>query len=319
MKKGILVISMMFAAAELRAQCLPAYGFSSRQVQVDSLRISYTEAGKGEPLLMIHGLGGNASHWKRNMEQLSKTYHCIAVDLPGYGSSEPANRTDAASQLDFYAGTLAAFMKKLQLPSAVVMGHSMGGQVAMILALEHAALVKKLILIAPAGLEMFTATEGSLLSAYATAAFYEKQDSAAIRRSYQANFFNMPEAAQQLVQERIALKQCPFFGSYCAQIPMGVKGMLGHPVAESLAEILQPALVLFGEKDALIPNKILHPSLTVAAVAAVAKQMPAATVQLIPEAGHLLQYEKPKAVNEAVIRFLQNNQSDTTILQPKNQ
>lgn len=306
MKTQVITILFFFAAAKLCAQCAPAYGFNSRKIQVDSMQVNYVEAGKGKTLVMIHGLGGNASHWKRNMEHLSENYRCVAIDLPGYGNSDPVSRMDAATQLDFYAETVAAVLKKLKVSTAIVMGHSMGGQVAMILALKHPLLVEKLVLVAPAGLETFTVAEAGLLTTYATAAFYEKQDSAAIQKSYQLNFFRMPDLAQQLVRERIALKLCPGFTAYCRQIPMGVKGMLGHPVKDKLTQISQPVLVLFGEQDALIPNKLLHPSLTVRDIAAVANRIPAATVQLVPEAGHLLQYEKPEAVNEAVIHFLRN-------------
>lgn len=309
MKKQTLILLLMLVAVKLPAQCVPSYGFTAKQVQVDSLQINYVEAGKGETLLMIHGLGGNASHWKRNIETLSKKFRCIAVDLPGYGSSSKVERAEANTQLDFYADIIASLLKKLKIPTAVIMGHSMGGQVSMILALKYPALVNKLVLVAPAGLETFTATEANVLTGYATTAFYMAQDSAAIAKSYHANFFRVPDAADVLVNERIALKQCAGFEAYCRQIPMGVKGMLAHPVAAELQKIGQPVLVLFGEQDALIPNKFLHPSLTVTTVAAMAKSIPGSSIQMIPEAGHLLQYEKPEAVNEAVIHFLQTKQS----------
>lgn len=309
MKKQTLILLLMLAAVKLPAQCVPSYGFTAKQVQIDSLQLNYIEAGKGETLLMIHGLGGNASHWKRNIETLSKKFRCIAVDLPGYGTSRVVERGYADTQLDFYAEVIASLLKKMKVSKASVMGHSMGGQVSMILALKYPALVNKLVLVAPAGLETFTAAEATVLKGYATTAFYMTQDSAAIAKSYRTNFFRMPDAAAILINERIALKQCAGFEAYCRQIPMGVKGMLAHPVAAELKKIGQPVLVLFGEQDALIPNKFLHPSLTVTAVAAMARSIPGSSIQMIPEAGHLLQYEKPEAVNEAVIHFLQTKQS----------
>lgn len=309
MKKQTLILVLILAAVKLPAQCVPSYGFTVKQVQIDSLQINYVEAGKGETLLMIHGLGGNASHWRRNIGALSQQFRCIAVDLPGYGNSSTVERGEADTQLDFYADVIASLLEKLKVPKASVMGHSMGGQVSMVLALKYPALVNKLVLVAPAGLETFTATEANVLTGYATTAFYMAQDSAAIAKSYHANFFRVPDAADVLVNERIALKQCAGFEAYCRQIPMGVKGMLAHPVAAELQKIGQPVLVLFGEQDALIPNKFLHPSLTVTTVAAMAKSIPGSSIQMIPEAGHLLQYEKPEAVNEAVIHFLQTKQS----------
>lgn len=309
MKKQMIILLFILAAVKLPAQCVPSYGFTAKQVQLDSLQINYVEAGKGETVIMIHGLGGNASHWKKNIETLSRKFHCIAVDLPGYGNSSTVERGDADTQLDFYAEVIASLLKKLKIPTASVMGHSMGGQVSIILALTYPALVNKLVLVAPAGLETFTAAEANVLTGYANTAFYMAQDSAAIAKTYRANFFRMPDAAEGLIKERIALKQCAGFEMYCRQIPMGVKGMLAHPVIDELKKISQRVLVLYGEEDALIPNKFLHPSLTVTAVAAMAKSIPRSSIRMIPEAGHLLQYEKPEAVNEAVIQFLQTTQS----------
>ena len=305
MKELIKTILGFLFVGSLHAQCVPSYGFDTRQVQVDSLRINYIEQGKGQPLLMIHGLGGNASHWKRNIATLAAQYRCIAVDLPGYGSSAAVTRTEGIQQLDFYVDVIAGLLKKLNIQKAVVMGHSMGGQISIILALKYPALVNKLVLLAPAGLETFSTTEAGILRAYATPAFFEKQDSAAIAGSYRSNFFRMPEEAQLLVKERIALKQCPAFAIYCAQIPLGVQGMLGHPVKEQLKHIMQPVLILFGTDDALIPNKFLHPTLTVLDVAEVGKAMPNAAVKMITQAGHLLQFEKSEDVNKAVLQFLQ--------------
>jgi pimeloyl-ACP methyl ester carboxylesterase len=253
---------------------------------------------------MIHGLGGNAAHWKRNIGVLSEQYRCIAIDLPGYGGSTVVNRAEALAQLDFYAEKIAAMLRKLKMNKAMVMGHSMGGQIAMILALKYPSLISKLILIAPAGLETFTPAEAGIITTYATAGFYEKQDTTAIEKSYRMNFHQMPEEAVALVRERIALKQCEGFLAYCAQIPLGVKGMLGHPVHEQLSGIKQPTLILFGSADALIPNKLLHPGLTVAAVADAAKQIPGSKTILIPEAGHLVQFEKPAIVNQTILQFI---------------
>jgi pimeloyl-ACP methyl ester carboxylesterase len=304
MTRILITILSVLIGIVAKAQCLPDYGYPTRQLQLDSTRINYIDQGKGEPIVMIHGLGGNATHWKRNIGVLSEQFRCIAIDLPGYGGSSVINRAEASAQLDFYAEKIAAMLMQLKAGKAIVMGHSMGGQIAMIMALKFPALVSKLVLIAPAGLETFTPAEAGIITTYATAAFYENQDSAAIEKNYRMNFYQMPEAAATMVQERIAMKQCRDFASYCTQITRGVRGMLGYPVKERLAEIVQPTLILFGAADALIPNKLLHPGLTVAAVAEVAKQIPGSKTILIPEAGHLVQFEKPAVVNQTILQFI---------------
>ena len=304
MIKIIHIICFLTISLASLAQCEPSYGFKTKQIQLDSTKLNYIDEGKGAVLLLIHGLGGNASHWKRNIQELSKYNRCIAIDLPGYGKSSVINRLNAAEQLDFYADQIATFLNKLKIKKATIAGHSMGAQIAMIFSLKYALIVSNLILLAPAGFETFSATEAGLLKNYATPTFYEKQDSAAIEKSYRMNFFNMPDEAQSLVKERIALKQCEVFSSFCAQIPLGVQGMLAHPVKDQLKELGMPKLIIFGASDALIPNKLLHPALTVEMVAAIAKAIPYQQTTIIPQAGHLVQFEKPTIVNQTVLQFL---------------
>jgi len=81
--------------------------------------------------------------------------------------------------------------------------------------------------------------------------------------------------------------------------------MLDGRVFDRLGEITAPTLVLYGAGDALIPNRYLHPALTTEAVADAAREaLPNATVEMIPEAGHLIMLEQPEAVNARLAAFL---------------
>ena len=79
---------------------------------LSSGKMAYTEKGKGQAILFIHGLGGNLSHWTKTMDELSNNYCCIAIDLPGYGWSEKLSETKENQQLKFYADALNEFNKK---------------------------------------------------------------------------------------------------------------------------------------------------------------------------------------------------------------
>lgn len=304
MKLLFTILIFLFSIGHLYCQCLPNYGIATKQLKIDSVNINYVDKGVGNTILMIHGLGGNASHWNKMIETLSIKNRCIAIDLPGYGGSSSVTEIDTNKTLDFYANTIAQLIKSLQLKNITVMGHSMGGQVAMILALQEPSLINKLILVAPAGLETFTENEASLLIKYATPALYESQDSATILRNYKANFFKSNQETERLIQERINLKYCQNFKNYCAQIAMGVKGMLGHPVKSQLNLIKQKTLIVFGENDALIPNKLLHPTLSVQDIAAIGKQIPSVKIVMLPQAGHLLQLDQSAALFNTVQNFL---------------
>jgi pimeloyl-ACP methyl ester carboxylesterase len=290
-----------------RAQdaCLPRYALPVQKTSVEGLQLAYVEEGKGAPILFIHGLGGNLSHWSKNLSVLAERFHVLAVDLPGYGRSDKQFATGEKDQLQFYADVIISFIKQKGLKNVVLAGHSMGAQIALIAALQHGSLISKLILLAPAGLEVFSKEEAAMLMNATPASFFQNQNEAAIRYGFKQNFYTQPAEAEILIQDRIRLKECPDFSQYTQAVSNGIRGMLQHLVKEELSKIKQPVLIMFGEMDALIPNKMLHPALKRdSLLKETAMQMPSSTVITIHEAGHFLQFEKPTEVNKAIMNFL---------------
>lgn len=284
--------------------CLPRYDLPVQTVMLQNVQVAYVEKGTGTPLLLVHGLGGNLSHWQKAVHLLSGKYRCIAIDLPGYGHSLKAFDTQGRDQLQFYADILIEFIQRKRLKSVLLAGHSMGAQVAVIAALQSPGSFKKLAMVAPAGLEIFTAGEAALLIGATPAAFFEKQDETLIRSSFARNFLTMPPDAEALIGDRLRLRGCREFSVYTAAVSNGVKGMLAHPVFEQLNRLRQPVLVLFGDDDKLIPNTFLHKGLTLDTLlkrtALVLNNHQAVRV---PRAGHLVQFEKPNEVATALKNF----------------
>ncbi len=305
--KKLLCIAMLllWKGSDAQDTCKPRYDLPVQKLQVmENLSIAYVEKGAGETTLFVHGLGGNLSHWMKVVDALSKNYRCIAVDLPGYGWSDKTYTTDK-DLLTFYANVLSSFIEKKGLKKVILAGHSMGGQIAMITAINHPEKVSKLILVAPAGLETFTEAEGKTLITYTPASIFEKQEEPAIRYSFKQNFYEQPKDAEALIQDRIRFKTCADFKQYTEAVSSGIKGMLAHPVKGDLSKIKQPVLIIFGGEDALIPNKILHPSLVRDDMMNEALTvMPAAKLVLVPSAGHLVQFEKSEETTNAIKTFL---------------
>lgn len=305
--KKLLFIAMLLLWKHSDAQdsCKPKYDLPVQKLQVmENLSVAYVEKGAGETILFVHGLGGNLSHWLKVVDALSKTYHCIAVDLPGYGYSNKSFTTDK-DQLTFYADVLASFIEKKGLKNVVLAGHSMGGQIAIITAINHSEKVSKLILVAPAGLETFTEAEGKTMITYTPASVFEKQEEPAIRYSFKQNFYEQPKDAEALIQDRLRFKACTDFTQYAEAVSAGIKGMLAHPVKADLNKINQPVLIIFGKEDALIPNKILHPSLArEEMLKEILMLMPGAKLVNIPAAGHMVQFEKWEETTNAIKYFL---------------
>jgi pimeloyl-ACP methyl ester carboxylesterase len=305
--KKLLFIAMLllWKYSDAQDSCKPTYNMPVQKLQVaDGLQMAYVEKGKGETIVFVHGLGGNLSHWLKQVDALSKNYHCIAVDLPGYGYSDKSFSTDK-DHLAFYADVLSAFIEKKGLEKVVLAGHSMGGQIAIITAINHPEKISKLVLAAPAGLETFSEAETKMITAATPPALFEKQEEPVIRYSFKQNFHEQPQDAEALIQDRIRFKTCADFKLYTDAVSGGIKAMLAHPVKADLPKIKQPVLIIFGGEDALIPNKLLHPTLVrEEMLKETLTLMPKAILITIPSAGHLVQFEKSEETINAIKYFL---------------
>ncbi|MFY7999554.1 MAG: alpha/beta fold hydrolase, partial [Candidatus Kapaibacteriota bacterium] len=136
------------------SELLKPYKFPVKKVRVKGkTEFAYVDVGdpkSKEVLVFIHGLNGYIPLWDKTIEDLSKDYRCIAVDLPGFGRSE---KGELPINVIYYADLLVRFLDGLKVRDAYIVGHSMGGQVAVNLALRYATRFKKLMLISPTGIE----------------------------------------------------------------------------------------------------------------------------------------------------------------------
>lgn len=291
--------------------CITAFANAQQQQKnqllLDSISVSYTEAGSGnETLILLHGLGGNKKHWMRNIQALSKHYRVLALDLPGYGDSK-LQAVPEGNLLNFFSKAVVALMDSLNIEKAHLVGHSMGGQLATLLTLEHPERVHTLTLAAPAGIETFTPQEAAGLKTYAATTFPQKQSEEQVRQAWALNFHQQPAEVEALIQERLQLNKSAYYPIYAKVLEGGVSGMLEAPVAQRLGEVEVPVLILFGAEDKLIPNRYLHPNLSTQTVAQQAKaSIPDSQLVLLPAAGHMLQFEQPQAFNKALLQFLKN-------------
>jgi len=277
------------------------YEFEIHKVDVRNISVGYLDEGEGDDvILMIHGLGSNAKGWLRNIPELSREHRVIAVDLPGYGVSDKGYYEYT---LSFYAQVLSELLDELKIESAAWMGHSMGGQIAMVAALNHPDRVSRLILISPAGFEAFTDGEGDWMRRVVSPDLVRDTTIRGIAVNLKSNFYNAPSEADFMITDRIQVRGAKDFDKYCYAVAENVEAMLDEPVLERLGEITQPTLVLFGQNDNLIPNRYLHGGPTSKVATAGTDQIPGARLVLVPRCGHFVQFEKPDETNSEVLKF----------------
>jgi pimeloyl-ACP methyl ester carboxylesterase len=119
-------------------------------LQLGSLRVHHTHGGRGSPVLFIHGLGSSGyMEWRFNLEEAAGRHRVFAPDLPGFGRSE---KPRARYGVPYFTRFIEHYMEERGLRSASVVGASLGGRIALELALESPRLVRKLVLVNALGL-----------------------------------------------------------------------------------------------------------------------------------------------------------------------
>jgi pimeloyl-ACP methyl ester carboxylesterase len=301
---SLIISTVSFSQkAETMKNITSDYTFATHNTNIDNLEIAYIKEGKGkQTIVFMHGLSSNADAWSRNIETLKEKYTCVALDLPGFGKS---SKVAPAYTPTYYADIVVKLIDKLKLKNVIVAGHSMGGQAAIKLALNHPEKLEKLILIAPAGIEEFNTQQALLMKNAVTADMVAKTTDEQIDRNYQLNFFKLPEEAQRMISDRKNIKEAADFSEYCDAIVKSIAGMLDNPTQAELNLITVKTLVVFGENDNLIPNRYLNPNLTTNLVGGIAQEkIKNSTLQFVSESGHFVQFEKPTEVNRIITTWL---------------
>ncbi len=278
------------------------YKVHYQQILFQDLQIAYVDEGKGDKvLLFIHGLGHSMLDWQKNLGYLRQHYRCIAVDLPGNGLSATG---DYPYSLHFFAAGIADFIRKMGLTNVYLVGHSMGGQISMTLALQHPTLISGLILCAPAGFEVFTEWEKSLYRNTMYFVDMVSNEENSLRKGLQNSFYILPDSASGLAQQLVETMKLQDSTHYRKMLEKCISAMLDEPVYEQLADIAHPVLVIFGERDNLIPNKFIHPTSTRKLAETATGRFPNAVLHTIGQCGHFVQWEKAGKVNNLIRHFL---------------
>jgi pimeloyl-ACP methyl ester carboxylesterase len=257
-------------------------------VEVEGLTVAYHRAGRGPVVLLVHGFVGDAaSTWSHQIDALAGDHTVVAPDLPGAGrSSDPPDGFTVAD----YADCLAAFLRRIGVGHAHVVGLSFGGTVALSFAARHRSLPRSLAL-----LGSYAGWRGSL-----PAADVDARLAACLRFSELA-----PEefAAALLPSMFSPQASASAVGAFRAAVarfhPDGFRAM-ARASAEAdltgdLAGIAVPVLLLWGDQDVRSP-------------VAVGRQLQAglrsARLEVLPGVGHVSSVEAPEEVNSRLMEFL---------------
>lgn len=255
---------------------------------------AWREAGRGNPVVFLHGLGGSREAWGPQLRGLSDRFRCIAWDMPGYGGSAPIVPLTYRAIAD----RLVGFLDELQIERADLVGLSFGGMHALHTAIHHPDRVGRLVLAdtSPAfGMDGTTVAEWTSarlapIRAGATPADLAGPVIDAITA--------VTLSGRARTETLAAFARIPIEGFTAA-----VHCLPTNDVRDQLAAILHPALVVVGELDAETPP-------TYARV--LADGLANSELHILPGVGHLSPTEAPDAFNALVKRFLSTDQPART-------
>ena len=232
--------------------------------------------GTGRPAVFVHGASGSSLSWYFQKEYLSRFMEVILLDLPGHGKSSG----DGCERLDECRDAVHGVLTSLGLDKCYMVGHSMGGAIAMLFALTCPELLEGLILLATgARLRVFPEILQGLL----------KDKEGTVRKIAELAFSKKAPASiiESGFREMMKCRKEVIHGDFssCEQFS----------VMDRVRRITVPTLILCGGDDLLTPFKyseFLH------------AEIPDSRLVRVPDAGHLLMIEKPDPVNRAIKAFV---------------
>jgi pimeloyl-ACP methyl ester carboxylesterase len=273
------------------------YRVARVRIRLDGLDAYYEESGSGTPLILVHGLGGSRMTWQRVVGALAKSFRVIAYDLRGLGRSRASA---AAISLEVLVADLHGLVEGLELDGAVLVGHSLGGAVALAYAAEHPERVSAVVGVSAPS---FTPPEqAAWLVRHAESAKRDGMD--AIAEAHAQN--GLPETFRKTHPDDVAAYKRVIAGSdrdgfaaICAVI-----GKLD--LRNDLDRIRAPVLLVHGELDQVVPAD---------AARATASRLASCEYVELEGCGHVVPFERPHDL-VALVRDFVSRSAETSAIRP---
>ena len=276
-----------------------------RWVHVDGKAVNLIDIGDGPPIVFVHGLAGSWQNWLENILEFSDDHRVVAVDLPGFGQSEMPEEKISISG---YGKWLDRLLEVLDIEAATLVGNSMGGFVSAETAIKFPHRVERLVLVAAAGISVQkTRFEpalkamymGETIAQWVTAKVVGRSTELAGRpRGRQAMLWFVTPHAEKLAPE-LVLEQAKGAGK--PGFLQALDALSDYPIEDRLGDIKAPTLIVWGNKDLLVPVKDAN---------VFADAIPDSKLEIYEGFGHVPMLECPQRFNRDLGDFLRPQPSD---------
>jgi abhydrolase domain-containing protein 6 len=267
-------------------------GLTKHALALDGREHSYLEGGAGAPVVLLHGFGGSKDNWIRFAAPLAKDYRVLAIDLPGFGDT-PARDSDAFS-IEAQTERVHQLLLAMETGPVHLVGHSMGGQIAAVLAARWPSAVRTLTLIEPHGMSSSEVTPfeasirgGEVPLIVTDARGYERfLELVFVRRPF------LPGPVHRALRRQMVER-----ASLWERIWREVR-----PDASTLEAVLPgiqaPVLLLWGDSDRFFPRSVIP---------ALERVLPRHRTAVLSECGHAAMMEQPELTAAHWRRFAEES------------
>jgi pimeloyl-ACP methyl ester carboxylesterase len=271
----------------------------SHQIEVAGTQLHYVdigEQGRERPIVFIHGLSGQWQNWLENIPRFSRARRVVAMDLPGFGCSPMPNRKIT---IEYYGMVVAELCSELGLAPAVIVGNSMGGYVAAELATRNPEVVERLMLVSSAGVSQMDVAKRPVLALAKAAGLLAASNVAQMRMA--ASRPKLRHWVMSLVARHPSrLKPDVIFeglmkGANKPGFEDALRANLEYDLRDRLPQIGCPTLVVWGDKDMIIPVKDADRFVEL---------IEGSRKVIFEDTGHVPMLERPPTFNDCLEEFL---------------
>jgi 2-hydroxy-6-oxonona-2,4-dienedioate hydrolase len=270
---------------------------TSRFVQTANWNIHYNEAGSGPVVILLHGSGAGATGWSnfwKNIGPLAEHFRVLAVDMPGWGMSDAATPEE-----NNHVTALVEFMDALGIPSAAMVGNSMGGVTVMAMAVKHPERVTHVVTMGSGHIELptlFSPQDGLSEGLKILFEGYQNPTPETMRRLVEIMTYDKANATDELARQRseAALARPDHLENFLASIPVGGPIRWWFDINE-IRDVTAPVLLIHGRDDRVVPmEQSLH----------FLSRIPNSRVVIFNQCGHWAMIEHADEFNRLVADFI---------------
>lgn len=283
---AVLLLTLALAVSAAAQTAGSSAAVQDKYATVFGAKIHYLEAGSGPVVILVHGLGGDASNWAPTIGPLAQKYRVIVPDQIGFGKSDkPLINYRVGTLVDFLAG----LYKELKIERASLVGNSLGGWTVAAFALAHPEKVDRLVLVDAAGFALTGDLDPKVLDGL------NPSTRAAVKEMMPLVFHNTQMFASDAAVDAFYTRRVSAGDGYTIQrfIDSISKGQ--DVLDKKLGAVKQPTLIIWGREDGLTPLTMGE---------RFKKEISGSQLFIIEKCGHVPQLENPKEFNTALMKFL---------------